>query len=65
MTDRPARSEAFWLAIVIASIHAALLAILAIIAWRSPFMLFRLPEKTTPPATTTTIEPLKTSARQM
>lgn len=49
MSDRPPRSEAFYLALVIASIHAALLTILAIIAWRSPFVLFRLPEKTTPP----------------
>ena len=59
MTDRPPRSEAYVLALVIAAIHAALLTILAIIAWRSPFMLFRLPEKITPPpaAATSTIEP--------
>lgn len=43
---RAPRSEAFWLALVIAAIHAALLLVLVVIAWRSPFMLFRLPEKT-------------------
>ncbi len=46
---RPRRSEAFWLALVIAATHGALLAILVIVAWRSPFFLFRLPEKSTPP----------------
>jgi hypothetical protein len=45
ITHKPPRSEAFWLALVIASIHAALLLVLVVIAWRSPFMLFRLPEK--------------------
>lgn len=46
----PRRSEAFFLALVIAAIHAGLLSVLVIVAWRSPFFLFRLPEKTTPPA---------------
>jgi hypothetical protein len=50
MNDRhPRRSEAFILAILIALIHAGLLTIIAIVAWRSPFVLFRLPEKTQPP----------------
>jgi hypothetical protein len=55
MTDpqHPKRSEAFILAIIIALIHAGLLTILAIVAWRSPFVLFRLPEKTQPPAQVT------------
>ena len=39
------RSESFWLALIIAAIHATLLLVLVVIAWRSPFMLFRLPEK--------------------
>lgn len=42
----PPRTEAFWLALTLAAIHAALLLVLVVIAWRSPFMLFRLPEKT-------------------
>ena len=46
----PRRSEAFTLALIIATIHAGLLTILAIVAWRSPFVLFRLPEKTNAPA---------------
>jgi hypothetical protein len=45
--NRPPRSEAFWLALVIAAILLALLMVLTVIAWRSPFVLFRLPERTT------------------
>lgn len=44
------RSEAFWLAVAIAAIHALLLLVLVIIAWRSPFVLFRLPERPAPAA---------------
>ena len=43
-------SEAFWLALVIAVIHALVLAVLVIIAWRSPFVLFRLPPAKEKPA---------------
>lgn len=39
------RPDAFYLALVIAAIHAGLLLFLIVVAWRSPFMLFRLPEK--------------------
>ena len=50
-TARPPRSEPFLLALVISAIHLVLLAILAVIAWRSPFLLMRLPERVpTPPA---------------
>lgn len=45
---RPPRPDAFYLAVIIAAIHALLLLVLVVIAWRSPFMLFRLPEKTPP-----------------
>ena len=47
---RPARSEAFWLAVWISVIHLVLLAILAVVAWRSPYMLMRLPEIIKPAA---------------
>jgi cytochrome c-type biogenesis protein CcmE len=40
------RSEAFWLGMALAAILAGLLTVLTVVAWRSPFMLFRLPEKT-------------------
>lgn len=43
------RSEAFYLALAFAAILALLLLVLTVVAWRSPFMLFRLPERTTPP----------------
>jgi hypothetical protein len=51
-TDQPhpRRSEAFILALVIATVHAALLGVLTIIVWKSPFVIFRLPERTPPPA---------------
>lgn len=42
------RSESFWLALAIAAILALVLLVLVIIAWRSPFVLFRLPEKEKP-----------------
>jgi hypothetical protein len=63
MSDRPPRSEAFYLALIIAGIHAALLTVLAIIAWRSPFMLFRLPEKEKAPAATH--QPAQEPGRQL
>lgn len=39
------RSESFWLATWLAIILLALLTVIGIAAYRSPFMLFRLPEK--------------------
>lgn len=44
-TGKPYRSESFWLAVWVSVIHLVLLAILAVVAWRSPFMLMRLPER--------------------
>lgn len=45
MNAQPPRSESFWLALVIAAVLFAVLTVLTVIAWRSPFVLFRLPEK--------------------
>ena len=39
------RSESFWLAVAFAGILFGLLTVLTVVAWRSPFVLFRLPEK--------------------
>jgi hypothetical protein len=41
---RPYRSESFWLAVIVSVIHLVLLGILAVVAWRSPYLLMRLPE---------------------
>ena len=46
--SRPHRSEASWLAVVISAIHLVLLGILAVVAWRSPYLLMRLPERVDP-----------------
>lgn len=46
MINHPPRSESFWLATWLAIILLALLTVLGIAAYRSPFMVFRLPEKT-------------------
>lgn len=45
---RQKRSESFWLALVIATIHALFLTVIVLLLWKSPFMLFRLPEKEKP-----------------
>lgn len=47
--EHPPHTESFWLALVIAGILFALLTVLTVIAWRSPFVLFRLPERTVAP----------------
>jgi hypothetical protein len=48
MSPSDRRSEAFWLALAFAIIHALLLGVIILILWKSPFMLFRLPEKERP-----------------
>ena len=65
MTDRPPRSEAYYLALAIAAIHFAALVTLAIAAWQTPFFVMKMPPKEQTPAAVQPAAHQQTTGRVM